>query len=51
MEKSEKDMKSNSAIKPAKHNKWVQLEEGLSMFTPDYMEDGRNQPEMQINKF
>ena len=30
-----------------KSNPWEHLEQGVAEFTPDYMADGRNQPEMQ----
>lgn len=29
-----------------KDNPWELLEQGVAEFTPDYMADGRNQPEM-----
>lgn len=30
-----------------KDNPWKLLEQGVAEFTPDYMADGRHQPEMQ----
>ena len=30
-----------------KSSPWAHLEQGVAEFTPDYMADGRNQPEMQ----
>ena len=42
MEKS--NQKNNSAHE---YKAWSCLEVSFAMFTPDYMTDGRNQPEMQ----
>jgi hypothetical protein len=42
-----KDLKIG--IQQIKENKlvdWSELEKGLSIFTPEFMEDGRNQPAM-----
>lgn len=34
----------------SKKGSWNNLEKSLSEFTPDYMADGRNQPETQTGK-
>ena len=47
-ERLSKDLKIEiQQIKENKLGDWSEFEKGLSMFTPDFMADGRIQPEIQ----
>ena len=48
LETEEKFDKDNNSMKTQgdKESAWKRFEKGLSMFSPDFMADGRNQPDL-----